>query len=327
MTLVCRICGNVEGNIPYRVREMMFGTREVFDYFQCRECGCLQIADIPTDLARHYPNDYFSFKKFSRSTQNPLRGFFDRHRVMQGLGQPDWIGRFAGLFAKPLNYVEWLKKTRLNTSAGILDVGCGRGKLLLRMRLGGVQDCTGVDPFLTETVRYDNGVTIHKTSLNEFAATSSKKYDLIMFHHSLEHMENPGEMLKNAARLLSSKGSIMVRIPVADCYAWEHYGVNWMPLDAPRHLYLLTRKSMQILAGQAGLQIWRTEYDSTIQQFINSELYCRDIPLNASEKEKRIFSRAQIKEFKRHAEQLNQQQRGDQAVFYLSLAGTSPQAD
>lgn len=325
MTLMCRICGNVEGNIPYHVREMMFGTREVFDYFQCKECGCLQIADIPTDLARHYPDDYFSFKKFSRSTQSPLRGFFDRHRVLDGLGQTNWIGRIGAFFAKPLNYVDWLKTTKLDLDAGILDIGCGRGKLLLRMRLGGLKDCTGVDPFLQETLRYNNGVTIHKTSLTEFARIATQKYDLIMFHHSLEHMENPGEMLKSAARLLSNRGTIMIRIPVADCYAWEHYGVNWMPLDAPRHLYLLTPKSMQILTEQAGLQIWRTEYDSTIQQFINSELYCRDIPLNASEKEKRIFSRAEIKEFKRQAEQLNQQQRGDQAVFYLSLAGISPQ--
>ncbi len=325
MTLVCRICGNGEANTSYQVREMMFGTREVFDYFQCKQCDCLQIADIPSDLARHYPNNYFSFKKFSRSTQSRLRGFFDRRRVIAGLGKKNWLGRIGSLFAKPLNYVTWLNTTNLDLDARILDIGCGRGKLLLRMRLGGLKDCVGVDPFLQETVRYDNGVTIHKTSLAEFACTTTK-YDLIMFHHSLEHMENPGEVLKDAARLLSSKGTIMVRIPVADCYAWEHYGVNWMPLDAPRHLHLLTRKSMHILVKQAGLRLWRIEYDSTIQQFTHSELYCRDIPLSASEKEKRIFSRTEIKEFKRHAERLNQQQRGDQAVFYLSLAGTSPQA-
>lgn len=326
MTLTCRICNNAEGNTVYHPREMMFGTREIFDYFQCGQCGCLQIADIPTDLARHYPSNYFSFKKFGRSTQSPLRGYFDRHRVMQGLGLPDWIGRFASLFAKPLNYVEWLKKTGLDTHASILDVGCGRGKLLLRMCLGGIQDCTGVDPFLTETVRYDNGVTIHKTSLTEFAATSSKKYDLIMFHHSLEHMENPAEMLQSAARLLSAKGSIMVRIPVADSYAWEHYGVNWMALDAPRHLYLLTQRSMQTLVKQAGLKIWHTEFDSTVQQFISSELYRRDIPLNAGKKQKNIYSRAEIRAFQRQAEQLNKEHRGDQAVFYLSLA-TSPQVN
>jgi SAM-dependent methyltransferase len=325
MPPTCRICNNTEDNAIYHPREMMFGTREIFDYFQCGQCGCLQIADIPTDLARHYPSNYFSFKKFGRSTQSPLRGYFDRHRVMQGLGQPDWIGRFASLFAKPLNYVEWLKKTRLDTHASILDVGCGRGKLLLRMCLGGIRDCTGVDPFLTETVRYDNGVTIHKTSLTEFAVTSSKKYDLIMFHHSLEHMENPAEMLESAAHLLSSKGSIMVRIPVADCYAWEHYGIDWMPLDAPRHLHLLSQKSMQILVERAGMHIWHVEYDSTIQQFTHSELYRQDIPLNAREKDKHIFSRAEISVFKQRAEQLNLEQRGDQAVFFLSLAGTTPQ--
>ncbi len=52
----------------------------------------------------------------------------------------------------------------------------------------------------------------------------------------------------------------------------------------------------------------------------------REMMFGTREKVQRIFLRAEIKEFKRHAVRLNQQQRGDQAVFYLSLAGTSPQA-
>ena len=54
----CRICGNKEGNAPFEAREMMFGTRERFTYFECNSCGCLQIAEIPDDLARFYAADY-----------------------------------------------------------------------------------------------------------------------------------------------------------------------------------------------------------------------------------------------------------------------------
>ena len=58
----CRICGNADGNTAYDVREMMFGTREIFRYFRCAACGCLQIAEVPADLSAYYPPDYCSFK-------------------------------------------------------------------------------------------------------------------------------------------------------------------------------------------------------------------------------------------------------------------------
>ncbi len=37
---------------------MMLGSRESFTYVECARCGCVQIAEIPADLARHYPTDY-----------------------------------------------------------------------------------------------------------------------------------------------------------------------------------------------------------------------------------------------------------------------------
>jgi hypothetical protein len=39
----------------------MYGTRETFSYLACADCGCLQISNIPADLARYYPSDYYSY--------------------------------------------------------------------------------------------------------------------------------------------------------------------------------------------------------------------------------------------------------------------------
>jgi SAM-dependent methyltransferase len=47
-----------------------------------------------------------------------------------------------------------------------------------------------------------------------------------------------------AASLLACKGIIVVRIPAVSSYAWERYGVAWMQLDAPRHFFLHSPKSM-----------------------------------------------------------------------------------
>ena len=48
----CGVCKNESDNTPYTAREMMYGSREEFPYFQCSACSCLQIADVP---ARNEP--------------------------------------------------------------------------------------------------------------------------------------------------------------------------------------------------------------------------------------------------------------------------------
>jgi len=39
----CAICGENSG-IEHTLREMMFGTRDEFAYWECSACGCIQIA-------------------------------------------------------------------------------------------------------------------------------------------------------------------------------------------------------------------------------------------------------------------------------------------
>lgn len=60
MSLTCKICKRAENFNEYVVREMLYGTREKFDYFQCSRCGCLQIKEFPRDLAQYYPDNYYS---------------------------------------------------------------------------------------------------------------------------------------------------------------------------------------------------------------------------------------------------------------------------
>ena len=57
----CNIYGNTAGNLTHRAREMMFGTREVFSYLECRSCGCVQLIDDVRDWSQYYPADYHSF--------------------------------------------------------------------------------------------------------------------------------------------------------------------------------------------------------------------------------------------------------------------------
>src|SRR5438876_7644053 len=62
MTETCRICANSAGQKTFCFQEKMFGMGGEFVYFQCGQCGCLQIATVPQDMSRYYPPGYYSFE-------------------------------------------------------------------------------------------------------------------------------------------------------------------------------------------------------------------------------------------------------------------------
>ena len=108
----------------------------------------------------------------------------------------------------------------------------------------------------------------------------------------------------------------MIRIPIASSYAWRTYGVNWVQLDPPRHLFLHTVKSMSFSAEKAGLEVKDVFYDSGTLQFTGSERYSKNIPLMDKSGDT-LFSEAELANFQRQADKLNKEKQGDQAGFYL----------
>lgn len=317
MRLTCRICKNEKNNQTYMVKEMLLGTRDEFRYFRCGECGCLQIDNPPNDLGRYYPSNYFSFDNLDFLAKNKLRKFIDTRRVRYHLTGQNFIGFLASKVAKPLDYLQWMPDAGVNLDSTILDVGCGSGRLLVRMWLGGFSHGMGIDPFIDKDLTYPGGVKILKAAIQEIVDGHARQFDLIMFHNSFEHMENPNEILGATRSLLKKGGKVLIQIPLSDSFAWEKYKENWYNLDAPRHFYLHTRQSMHMLAQSNGFAIKKINCNSYYSQFTASELYKRGIPASADKKDKTIFSRKEIVEYQNLTHKLNAQGKGDAAAFYL----------
>ena len=79
---------------------------------------------------------------------------------------------------------------------------------------------------------------------------------------------------------------------------------------------------MNMLAERTGFKITNVFYDSSFFQFYASVQYCQDIPLRDKRSyyensRNSIFSKQDILEFTLKAEELNQNNDGDQACFYL----------
>ena len=208
--------------------------------------------------------------------------------------------------------------------ARILDIGSGVGRLLMHLKALGYENLLGVDPFVDKDTRISNGPTILKRSIEE----TTGQFDLIVMNHSLEHMARPRIVFDNLRRILAPSGVAVIRTPVATSQAWREFGVDWVQLDAPRHLVVHSAKSIEVLAAGNGLSLDRVVYDSTAFQFWGSEQYRRGISLSDRRSyqlsaRKSMFTQQDIDDFSRRALELNRRGEGDQACFYLRHRASS----
>lgn len=287
----------------------MFGSRDLFVYFECAACGCLQIRGIPGDIAKYYPSNYFSFGRRRWAITYRLRDIIKKIRDSHTFGQRNIPGQLLS-YLFPDATLSLLAKMNPGRESRILDVGCGSDASILRsLKNMGFENILGVDPYLAKDIKEKNGLEIRKTSIEALDG----KWDLIMFHHSFEHLVDPHSTLKAAGRLLSSRGLCLIGIPIVSSLAWKRYGTNWVQLDPPRHIYLHSLESMNILSSQAGFEITKVEFDSNELQFWASEQYARDIPLCAGS----LVARREMVAFRKEAASLNATRQGDQAAFFL----------
>jgi SAM-dependent methyltransferase len=316
--MICRICNNSKNNTLYTGREMYFGFRDEFEYFQCGECGCLQIANFPENLAKYYPKEYGAYKLHEKIRENKIIRFLKKKKLENSLGlNSNPIGVFLNLFIDP-GFVKYLKPTQITVDSKILDVGTGHGSRLIGLKKKGFKYLTGIEPFIEQDIEYDVGVKVYKKHLSE----AEGQYDLVMLNHSFEHMPDPLQAMIDVYRLLKSGRTALIRIPVADSFAWEKYKTNWMAMDPPRHFFLHTYRSMKILCEKAGFTISDVIYDSKGFQYAASEQLVRDIPLFAPNsyylnRKLSIFTKSELANFERMAEELNRNKRGDTACYYL----------
>lgn len=322
VTSTCRLCGSTGPHRTLEIREMMFGTREVFEYFSCSACDTLQMVDVlqGEELMRHYPQTYYSH---NGSAQPKVFQWLvtqrDRFKLRSG-------GRvFGSVMTSPIpegifrvllggDAVKMLAGLGIERDARILDVGCGSGALLDRLARVGFVRLLGADPFIAEDGESRERIPLLKRYLCDVPG----EFDLIMFNHSLEHMPDPVATLEVASKKLAVGGTCLARVPTTSSEAWSIYGANWVQADAPRHMVIPSRQGMALAAERAGLRVDQTFDDSTFGQFTGSEAYRDDVPVT-DPKILRMFRPKQIWEWEKRATQLNQQNRGDQTGFVLRL--------
>lgn len=247
----CRICGEKFTGKYIKLKGICYGTEGEWDYFRCRSCGCLQIREIPADLDRYYDSDtYYSLNTSKQGFRIRMWNHLFRYQVTG----KDFLGKMIETVF-PSNY-KFMRGVPRGVS--ILDIGCGDGQRLRQLQSAGFKNLYGLEPNIKEDIVYrekDSTITIYKGSLDTDFFFPEKKFDYIIFEHSFEHICDEYTVFARAKRLLKAGGTIVIKIPQLSKYYWKRFGINQTVLDPPRHIYIHTYDSMNILVKKNNMRI------------------------------------------------------------------------
>ena len=150
------------------------------------------------------------------------------------------LGRSRGLQAARIDEI---------TPAGpMLDVGAGDGTLIDALRARG-REATGLE-------RNPARVDLRDQPLAEVEG----EWAAVVFWHSLEHLPDPGEAIRQAARLLVPGGIVVVAVPNNDSLQAQAFGDRWLHLDMPRHLVHLSTRSLRRGLRESGFEVERVSF-------------------------------------------------------------------
>lgn len=225
---VCLLCAGdtwmplLETSDPLRSQD---GLR--FQIVKCSHCGlCFTNPrpDLPS-IQQFYPPEYFNLPGKEGGKKNCPRK------------------------ADPMR--KWLP---IEGKARLLDFGCGTGDFLRRMHAL-KWNVAGLDPeeSVVERIRRQLGLAAYVGSL-PYPLWPDASFEAITMWQSLEHAHEPLDVLRDAYRLLTPNGRLLLTVPNLESLSARWFGSNWYGLDVPRHLTHFTPETLRGMLQRAGFE-------------------------------------------------------------------------
>lgn len=211
----------------------------------CNSCNFYVTTPVPTghEIQKYYPKSYY------------------------GSGR-----RFAGVIEWLLDHLYSYRPRQIEQKqkpGKVLDIGCGRGLLLNKLRQ------RGWDPYGTElsedAAAYARDVLhlpVTTRPLDELSFPDNE-FDLVIIWHVLEHVTSPLSLLDEVARILKPGGYLLVAVPNFGSWEARWAGKSWFHLDVPRHLTHFTPRTLRPALKRAGLSPVSTNFFSIEYDFFS----------------------------------------------------------
>lgn len=137
----------------------------------------------------------------------------------------------------------------------ILDVGCAEGRLLKAFLEFGCQ-CWGVEHTSYPADRFQDPERIaYLRGELQILKLPEESFDLIFLWHTLEHMDDPQQVITRLYDLLAPNGALIVAVPNFASIEARKFGQFWFHLDVPWHKFHFNEKSLRFLAAKSELRV------------------------------------------------------------------------
>lgn len=90
------------------------------------------------------------------------------------------------------------------------------------------------------------------------AAFADSSFDVVTLWSALEHTNEPRANLLEARRVLKDSGTLIVQVPNVASYQARLFAGEWYAIDAPRHRYHFTERTLVSLLSDTGFKVSRS---------------------------------------------------------------------
>jgi SAM-dependent methyltransferase len=219
----CGVCGSSHLLMLPTVLEEIY-------LLTCQECGTAATFPPPNpeELEQQYSEVYYG--------RENVKFIATIERVIYALTQrrARWIGG------------------KISAHSKILEIGCGRGILLKALSQLG-HECHGIERSRLAAARAQRtpGIEVYAKPLEQ-CKLPENYFDLVIFWHVLEHLENPAETLHQVSKLLRPGGMLIIEVPNLSSLQSRVFGKHWLHLDLERHLFHFSAGGLSKLLETCG---------------------------------------------------------------------------
>lgn len=264
----CYFCNSAGAKLYDGLRDRLFGTPGTWNILSCRNCGLIWLDPQPisNEIWKIY-GTYFTHQTTPSGSSPRLASL--RARLGKAVLSECYGYRrnnedvTAGALWKSLCRLSWVRDIFCFQIMGLkaawkgrlLDVGCGDGAFLARMKsLGWEAVGVELDEKAANVAKTKFDVDVFIGTL-EAAGFADESFDVITLSHVIEHVGDPIELLCRCRNLLRKGGRVVVTTPNAECLGHRIFREHWRGLEVPRHMMVFSLRTLAQLASEAGLSI------------------------------------------------------------------------
>ena len=141
----------------------------------------------------------------------------------------------------------------------ILDVGSGLGFFLSAINSKWERYALEVSCYAINFMEEKYPEISVQLGILENANYAENQFDVIMFYHVIEHLENPKKELNILHKMLKLNGVLIVGTPNIGSMAARFFQENFR-LFGPGHLCLFNPKSLNKILMETGFKVFKREY-------------------------------------------------------------------